>query len=49
MYVSTNNVYNINGVKHNEGESGTDKNSWVQVVTDHKKASRRQNYPQIGE
>jgi hypothetical protein len=30
-----------------ERESGTHKNSWIQVVTGKKKASKRQNYPQI--
>jgi hypothetical protein len=43
--VSTNDAHSVDGVNHDERGSGTDKNRWIQVV----KASRRQNYPQIGE
>jgi regulator of replication initiation timing len=46
---STNEVHSVNGVNHDERESGTDKNRWMQVVNGHKKASGRQNYPQMGE
>jgi hypothetical protein len=46
--VSTNDVHSVNGVNYDEREGGTDKNRWIQVVNGHKKASRRQNYPQIG-
>jgi len=47
-HVSTNNVNSISGENYDEKKSGTGKNSWIQVVTDpKKKASRRQNYPQI--
>jgi hypothetical protein len=47
-HVSTNNVNIIRGENYDERESGTDKNSWIQVGTGKKKASRRQNYTQIG-
>jgi len=40
-------VNNISGENYDERESGTDKSSWIQVITGQKKASRRQNYPQI--
>ena len=45
-HVSTNNVNKISGENYDERESGTEKNSWIQVITGPKKASRRQNYPQ---
>jgi hypothetical protein len=30
--VSTNDVHSVNDVNHDERESGTDKNRWIQVV-----------------
>ena len=38
-HVSTNNVNNRSGENYDERESGTDKNSYIQVVTGQKKKS----------
>ena len=36
-HISVNNVNNISGENGDERESGTDKKSWIQVVTGQKK------------
>ena len=37
---------NVSSENYDESESGTGKNSWIQVTTGKKKGSGRQNYPQ---